>query len=100
MSEANLFVDYTGAYADDDSEGLDGDKSGEPSVLLVGKQISVCLPGTKLTPHETQPYLYTLSREPGAACEKRECNLCAILPTRMTTFKFLNLNQVVATSSR
>ena len=60
MSEANLFVDYTGAYADDDSEGLDGDKSGEPSVLLVGKQISVCLPGTKLTPHETQPYLYTL----------------------------------------
>jgi dynein intermediate chain len=28
MSEANLFVDYTGGFADDDSEGLDGDKSG------------------------------------------------------------------------
>lgn len=28
MSDANLFVDYTGGFADDDSEGLDGDKSG------------------------------------------------------------------------
>ena len=28
MSDANLFVDYTGGYGDDDSEGLDGDKSG------------------------------------------------------------------------
>ena len=28
MSDANLFVDYTGGYGDDDSEELDGDKSG------------------------------------------------------------------------
>ena len=33
-------------------------------------------------------------------CEKSGCNLCAILPLRMTIFKFLNLNQVAATSSR
>ena len=28
MADANLFVDYTGGYGDDDNEGLDGDKSG------------------------------------------------------------------------
>jgi dynein intermediate chain len=28
MTEANLFVDYTGGYTDEDNEGLDGDKSG------------------------------------------------------------------------
>ena len=36
MSEANLFVDYTGAYADDDSEGLDGEKSGQKQTLTLG----------------------------------------------------------------
>ena len=29
MADANLFVDYTGGYGDDDNEGLDGDKFGE-----------------------------------------------------------------------
>jgi hypothetical protein len=38
MSEANLFVDYTGAYADDDSEGLDGDKSGSMGNFASAKQ--------------------------------------------------------------
>ena len=33
MADANLFVDYTGGYGDDDSEGLDGDKSGNFGLL-------------------------------------------------------------------
>ena len=45
MADANLFVDYTGGYGDDDNEGLDGDKFGEkfkddtthPSDVLVQK---------------------------------------------------------------
>lgn len=40
ISEANLFVDYTGGYGDEDSEGLDGDKSGAGVKLSLNRCFS------------------------------------------------------------